>query len=274
MPDCTCSFHAVNHSLTSALASTDSRLPTLAWNIRQAIQSVRMVPVRTGQLWKPTKVAKLCLMSGVLSNKLIEVGVGLTLDVRIVPSRKWSEKGTSGNAQPSLLGLTLRLCNPTVSITHVWHILDVLEGSPADSAGLVPFGDYIIGWTGGPLESESDFFQLIEHHAGRNLAVYVYNRDYDHTREVIIMPNRDWGGEGLLGCGVGYGLLRMYTQLTQTASPSLNGHGNKTMTCSHPVKTQQCHRFPKSTTRQHSAHMPRHVRTNTQITTRRKTHLV
>ncbi|WFD03092.1 hypothetical protein MOBT1_001781 [Malassezia obtusa] len=111
------------------------------------------------------------------------------------------------NAQPSLLGLTLRLCNPNVCISHVWHILDVLEGSPADSAGLVPFGDYIIGWTGGPLESENDFFQLIEQHAGRNVAMYVYNSDYDHTREVVIMPNRDWGGEGLLGCGVGYGLL-------------------------------------------------------------------
>ena len=134
----------------------------------------------------------------------------LTPDVRVVPSRAWSEAGTKGTAQPSLLGLTLRLCNPTVSISHVWHILDVLEGSPADSAGLVPYGDYIIGWTGGPLQSEADFFQLIEQHAGRNVAMYVYNSDYDHTREVVIMPNRDWGGEGLLGCGVGYGLLRTF----------------------------------------------------------------
>lgn len=27
------------------------------------------------------------------------------------------------------------------------------------------------------------------------------------TREAILVPNRSWGGEGLLGCGVGYGLL-------------------------------------------------------------------
>jgi GRASP55/65 PDZ-like domain len=26
-------------------------------------------------------------------------------------------------------------------------------------------------------------------------------------REVVLVPNRKWGGEGLLGCGVGYGLL-------------------------------------------------------------------
>ncbi|WFD44028.1 hypothetical protein MPSI1_002693 [Malassezia psittaci] len=134
-------------------------------------------------------------MYGALSSKRIEVSRVPKTDVRIVPSRSWSEPGTKAGTQPSLLGLTLRLCNPTVSISHVWHILDVYEGSPADSAGLVPFGDYVIGWTGGPLESEADFYQLVEQHEGSNIAMYVYNRDYDHTREVIIMPNRDWGGE-------------------------------------------------------------------------------
>ena len=150
------------------------------------------------------------LTFGAPSSRLTEVRTDPDVDVRIVPSRAWSESFARESGQPSLLGLTLRLCNPTVTISHVWHILDVLEGSPADSAGLVPYGDYIIGWTGGPLESENDFFQLIEQHAGRNLALYVYNSDYDHTREVVIMPNRDWGGDGLLGCGVGYGLLRTY----------------------------------------------------------------
>lgn len=96
------------------------------------------------------------------------------------------------------------------TVSHTWHVLDVVEGSPADSAGLVPFGDYIIGWTGGPLQSEGDFFQLVEQCANTNLSLYVYNSDYDHTREIVIVPNRDWGGEGLLGCGIGYGLLRTF----------------------------------------------------------------
>ncbi|KAL4402163.1 Golgi organization protein [Malassezia pachydermatis] len=131
-------------------------------------------------------------------------------DVNLVPSRAWAETHTSSQDQPSLLGLTLRLCNPLDTISHVWHVLDVVEGSPADSAGLVPYGDYILGWTGGPLQKEHDFFQLVEQYANHNLALYVYNSDYDHTREVVIMPNRDWGGEGLLGCGIGFGLLRKY----------------------------------------------------------------
>ncbi|PWZ03060.1 hypothetical protein BCV70DRAFT_197296 [Testicularia cyperi] len=147
--------------------------------------------------------------------------------VPIVPSRQWSSQPPDSNAsstagaltpsqstsashavpQPSLLGLSLRLCNPSQALSHVWHILEILEGSPAESAGMVPFGDFVIGWPGGVLQAEGDFYDLVEAHTDRALRLYIYNADYDHTREVIIVPNREWGGEGLLGCGVGYGLL-------------------------------------------------------------------
>lgn len=40
--------------------------------------------------------------------------------------------------------------------------MDVLEGSPAESAGLVPYGDWIIGWSGGALSAENDFYDLVE----------------------------------------------------------------------------------------------------------------
>lgn len=130
-------------------------------------------------------------------------------DVVVEPSRAWSTgtEGTPQGGQPSLLGLTMRYCDPTQALAHVWHVLDILEGSPAESAGLVPYGDFILGWTGGPLRGEGDFYDLVEAHADRSLRLYVYNADYDHMREVVIVPNRSWGGEGLLGCGVGYGLL-------------------------------------------------------------------
>lgn len=32
-------------------------------------------------------------------------------------------------------------------------------------------------------------------------------------REVVLVPNRQWGGEGLLGCGIGYGLLHRIPKL-------------------------------------------------------------
>ena len=88
--------------------------------------------------------------------------------VPIVPSREWSlvhSDGTdaqSEDSQPSLLGLSLRMCEPESSLENVWHVLDVLEGSPAESAGLVPYGDWIVGWSGGVLSAESDFYDLVE----------------------------------------------------------------------------------------------------------------
>jgi hypothetical protein len=31
------------------------------------------------------------------------------------------------------------------------------------SAGLIPYGDYVVGWTEGALHAESDFYDLVEH---------------------------------------------------------------------------------------------------------------
>ncbi|KAH8114310.1 GRASP55/65 PDZ-like domain-containing protein [Phellopilus nigrolimitatus] len=137
-----------------------------------------------------------------------------TRHVPIIPSREWSkpqqlEENTESKAatQPSLLGLSMRICDPEFSLDNVWHVLDVLEGSPAESAGLVPYGDWIVGWSGGVLASESDFYDVVEAHEDKPLRVYVYSFDFNTLREVVLVPNRQWGGEGLLGCVFGYGLL-------------------------------------------------------------------
>ncbi|KAI0081585.1 hypothetical protein K474DRAFT_1249409 [Panus rudis PR-1116 ss-1] len=132
--------------------------------------------------------------------------------VPIVPSREWSFSQPSvSNPQepdavrkPSLLGLSMRMCDPASSLDNVWHVLDVYEGSPAESAGLVPYGDWIIGWSGGVLSAEGDFYDVVEAHIEKPLRVYVYSYDFDTIREVVLVPNRHWGGEGLLGCVFGY----------------------------------------------------------------------
>ena len=56
----------------------------------------------------------------------------------------------------------MRVCEPDSAGDNVWHVMDVLEGSPAESAGLVPYGDWIIGWSGGVLSAENDFYDLVE----------------------------------------------------------------------------------------------------------------
>lgn len=79
--------------------------------------------------------------------------------------------------------------------------------SPADVAGLLPYSDYILGTPEGVLHGESGLGELVEDHIGRPLRLYVYNNEYDVTREITIHPSKGWGGEGALGCTLGYGAL-------------------------------------------------------------------
>jgi len=116
----------------------------------------------------------------------------------ITPSTLWGGQG--------LLGVSIRFCSFEGANENVWHILDVSPSSPAELAGLRQYSDYIIGADSVLHESE-DLFSLIEAHEGRPLKLYVYNTETDHCREVTITPNGAWGGEGSLGCGIGYGYL-------------------------------------------------------------------
>lgn len=124
-----------------------------------------------------------------------------TLELRestVTPSNLWGGQG--------LLGVSIRFCSFEGANENVWHVLEVESNSPAALAGLRPHTDYIIGADTVMNESE-DLFSLIESHEGKGLKLYVYNTDTDNCREVVITPNSAWGGEGSLGCGIGYGYL-------------------------------------------------------------------
>uniref|UniRef100_V5GK36 Golgi reassembly-stacking protein 2 n=1 Tax=Anoplophora glabripennis TaxID=217634 RepID=V5GK36_ANOGL len=118
--------------------------------------------------------------------------------VTVEPSDSWGGQG--------LLGISIRFCSFEVAKENVWHILEVHPNSPASLAGLRPFSDYIIG-SDSILHESEDLFNLIENHDGVSLKLYVYNSDEDSCREISITPNSQWGGEGLVGCGIGYGYL-------------------------------------------------------------------
>ena len=96
-------------------------------------------------------------------------------EIFITPSTLWGGQG--------LLGISIRFCSFEVANENVWHILEVLPTSPAESAGLRPYTDYILGADSVLHESE-DLFSLIEAHEGRPLKLYVYNTETDHCREV------------------------------------------------------------------------------------------
>ncbi|RWS24686.1 Golgi reassembly-stacking protein 2-like isoform X2 [Leptotrombidium deliense] len=119
-------------------------------------------------------------------------------ETEIVPSNTWGGQG--------LLGVSIRFCSFEGANEHVWHVLEVEPNSPAEIAGLQSNCDYIIG-ADSVLQESEDLFSLIEAHEGKPLKVFVYNLLTDCCREVTITPNSNWGGEGSLGCGIGYGYL-------------------------------------------------------------------
>ncbi|XP_067941192.1 Golgi reassembly-stacking protein 2-like [Watersipora subatra] len=122
----------------------------------------------------------------------------LIRDLMITPSLSWGGQG--------LLGVSIRFCSFEGASENIWHVLEVQPSSPAAAAGLRSDVDYIIGADTVLNESE-DLFTLIESHEGKALKLYVYNLDDDRCREVTLTPNGAWGGEGSLGCGIGYGYL-------------------------------------------------------------------
>ncbi|KAJ8374986.1 hypothetical protein SKAU_G00055660 [Synaphobranchus kaupii] len=119
-------------------------------------------------------------------------------ELEVVPSNMWGGQG--------LLGASVRFCSFKGANENVWHVLDVDPSSPAALAGLQAHTDFIVG-ADQVLQDSEDFFSLIESHEGKPLKLLVYNTETDLCREVVVTPNGAWGGEGSLGCGIGYGYL-------------------------------------------------------------------
>uniref|UniRef100_A0A3B4B6M2 Uncharacterized protein n=1 Tax=Periophthalmus magnuspinnatus TaxID=409849 RepID=A0A3B4B6M2_9GOBI len=133
-------------------------------------------------------------------------------EVEVVPSNMWGGQG--------LLGASVRFCSYQGANENVWHVLDVEVRSPAALAGLQPHNDYIIG-ADQVLQDSEDFFSLIEAHEGKALKLMVYNTQTDTCREVVVTPNGAWGGEGSLGCGIGYGYLHRIPVQDDAPTPEL-----------------------------------------------------
>lgn len=64
-------------------------------------------------------------------------------------------------AEKPTLGVSLQW-SPLAIAEDVWHILDVAPNSPADTAGLLPYGDYVIGSPEGLVRGESGLGELVE----------------------------------------------------------------------------------------------------------------
>ncbi|KAF7213808.1 Golgi reassembly-stacking protein 1 isoform X1 [Nothobranchius furzeri] len=119
-------------------------------------------------------------------------------ELEVTPSNMWGGQG--------LLGASVRFCSFEGANESVWHVLDVEADSPAALAGLIAQDDFIVG-ADQVLQDSEDIFSLIEANEGKPMKLLVYNTHTNQCREVVVTPNGAWGGEGSLGCGIGYGYL-------------------------------------------------------------------
>ncbi|XP_019943380.2 Golgi reassembly-stacking protein 2-like [Paralichthys olivaceus] len=134
-------------------------------------------------------------------------------ELEVTPSNMWGGQG--------LLGASVRFCSFEGANENVWHVLDVETNSPAALAGLIAHDDFIVG-ADQVLQESEDFFSLIEANEGKPLKLLVYNTQTDQCREVVVTPNGAWGGDGSLGCGIGYGYLhRIPTRPVQPNNESV-----------------------------------------------------
>lgn len=110
--------------------------------------------------------------------------------------------------------------------------MDVAPNSPAAISGLESDTDYVIGSRAGQLHEKEDFGALVTMYEHKQLPLWVYNVDMDVIRgilftlilktlfvgilftlilktlfvEVVIVPDSQWGGDGMIGCDIGYGI--------------------------------------------------------------------
>lgn len=148
--------------------------------------------------------------------------------VQMVPTKKW------GDGSGGLIGCRIRFCMFDAANDVVWHILDVTPGSPAEKAGLCAHTDYVIGTPYGIMRGEGDLYDLVEENIGEPLRLHVYNSQTDHVREIVIIPNEEWGGDGLLGCDVGYGYLHRLPRKDLATQQGSGGNSMRTPSLPYP----------------------------------------
>lgn len=127
-----------------------------------------------------------------------------TRETMLLPNDQWGGTG--------LLGITIRFDVLQSLDKHTLHVLDVYPDSPASAAGLDDFNDYILGCGDLLFDGPDEFGEIVAHNTSRPVRLYVYNARTEAVREVMITPDRNWGGDGCLGCGVGAGYLHQLPQ--------------------------------------------------------------
>eukprot|EP00731_Ephydatia_muelleri_P020166 Em0012g991a len=87
--------------------------------------------------------------------------------------------------------------------TEGYHVLKVLDSSPAYNAGLEAYFDFIVAIDGVRLNQENDVLkQILQKYMDQPVKLTVYSSKTRLTREVTLVPTSTWGGQGSLGVSI------------------------------------------------------------------------
>ncbi|PFH37865.1 gorasp2-prov protein [Besnoitia besnoiti] len=105
------------------------------------------------------------------------------------------------------LGLSVSFADVSNVMSEGVRVLAVAPNSPAAHAGLVATQDWILADNQGVFRDLDDLVESVSASLKRHMQIFVFNAASETIREVFIVPNNDWGGEGSLGCELGSGYL-------------------------------------------------------------------
>ncbi|XP_026821916.1 Golgi reassembly-stacking protein 2 isoform X2 [Rhopalosiphum maidis] len=87
--------------------------------------------------------------------------------------------------------------------TEGYHVLKVQDNSPGQAAGLEAFFDFILAINNTRLDKDNDTLkEMLKNGDGNEILLAVYSSKTQIVREVKIVPNSNWGGQGLLGVSI------------------------------------------------------------------------
>lgn len=140
-----------------------------------------------------------------------------TRDVILCPRLNWGGSGA--------LGITIRFDSFENAMSEAIHILSVEDGSPAALAGLSAQSDYLLGTSDAAFHDEIELAEVFARNIENPLEVFVYSAETEMVRRATVTPSYAWGGDGLLGCDIGSGLLHQIPSVSSSRLASIVGAG-------------------------------------------------
>ena len=129
--------------------------------------------------------------------------------VILIPDDQWNGDGLIG----------ARIMEEDYSLAHarVIRILNFYINSPLHRAGAIVNLDFIIcniyiyiynvGTKEKSFEDIDEFSNYVRDLEGKRLQFIVYNSESEETREMEVIPDSQWGGNGILGGDCGFGVI-------------------------------------------------------------------